>query len=67
MKDRIFEPARHNEEAPAEGMGAVNTFNPEEAPLENLVKEREGKQEREPIKQNEGPGNTTKVESPDVA
>jgi hypothetical protein len=30
MKDKIFEPARHNETAPAPGMAAVNTFSPEE-------------------------------------
>ena len=36
MKHKIFEPARHNEESPAEGMAAVNTFNPEETPLEEM-------------------------------
>jgi hypothetical protein len=43
MKQKIFEPARHNEEAPAKGMAAVNTFNPEEAPLEEMEAEQEEK------------------------
>ena len=41
MKRKIFEPARHNEESPAEGMAAVNTFNPEETPLDEIMEERE--------------------------
>lgn len=40
MKDKIFEPARHNEKAPAEGMAAVNTHMPEEAPIEKLIEEQ---------------------------
>ena len=36
MQHKIFEPARHNEESPAEGMASVNTFNPEETPLEEM-------------------------------
>ena len=32
MKDKIYEPARHNEAAPAPGMAAVNTHMPEETP-----------------------------------
>lgn len=30
MKEKQYDPARHNEESPAEGMAAVNTHNPEE-------------------------------------
>jgi hypothetical protein len=40
MKQKIFEPARHNEESPAEGMAAVNTFNEQEAPLEEMIAEQ---------------------------
>jgi len=36
MKDKLYEPARHNEQSPAPGMAAVNTFTPEEAPLEPI-------------------------------
>ena len=47
MKEKIFEPARHNETSPAEGMAAVNTFAPGEAPLEE-VKEEQAKKESRP-------------------
>ena len=30
MKEKQYDPARHNEDAPAEGMASVNTHNPEE-------------------------------------
>ena len=45
MKQKIFEPARHNEESPAKGMAAVNTFNPEETPLEEMIAEQSKKDE----------------------
>ena len=48
MKQRIFEPARHNEESPAEGMAAVNTFTPEEAPLKEVMEEQAKKEGAEP-------------------
>jgi len=44
MKEKIYEPARHNEESPAEGMAAVNTFTPEETSIkvpEKAIKESE--------------------------
>ena len=34
MKDKIYDPARHNETAPSKGMAAVNTHMPEETPVE---------------------------------
>jgi hypothetical protein len=40
MGDKIYEPARHNEKAPAEGMAAVNTHMPEETPLKELSEEK---------------------------
>jgi hypothetical protein len=45
MKQKIFEPARHNEESPAKGMAAVNTFNEQEAPLEETTAEQQEKDE----------------------
>ncbi|MFL5808705.1 MAG: hypothetical protein ACJ749_04240 [Flavisolibacter sp.] len=39
MKDKQFDPAGNNEKAPAEGMAAVNTHNPGEEPLEQLIKD----------------------------
>lgn len=32
MKEKLYDPARFNEKAPAEGMAAVNTHSPEEEP-----------------------------------
>ena len=58
MKQKIFEPARHNEESPAPGMAAVNTFNPEEMPLEEMKENREKDQERQSGEKREGPGKT---------
>ena len=46
MKRKIFEPARHNEESPAEGMASVNTFNPEETPLEEMQEDQASKEEQ---------------------
>ena len=40
MKRKIFEPARHNEESPAAGMAAVNTFNEDEIPMEEMIREQ---------------------------
>jgi hypothetical protein len=45
MKEKIYNPASTNEQSPAEGMGAVNTFNPEE------VEDMNG-HEHEPIPKN---------------
>ena len=39
MKEKQFDPAGNNEKAPAEGIAAVNTHNPGEAPVEDLVKD----------------------------
>ena len=30
MKEKQYDPSRHNEESPAEGLASVNTHNPEE-------------------------------------
>jgi hypothetical protein len=46
MKEKIFEPARHNEESPAKGMAAVNTFNPEEKPLDEIKQTEESMQDQ---------------------
>ena len=40
MKEKLFDPARHNEQSPAEGMAATNTHNPEEAPIEETIAEQ---------------------------
>ena len=40
MKEKQFDPARNNEKAPAEGIAAVNTHNPGEEPVEDLVKDQ---------------------------
>jgi len=48
MKDKIYEPARHNETSPAPGMAAVNTFSPEEtddATEKVVVKEEDARKE----------------------
>jgi len=48
MKDKIYEPARHNENAPAPGMASVNTFSPEEtedATEKIVVKEEDNRKE----------------------
>jgi hypothetical protein len=37
MKEKLFDPARHNEQSPAEGMAATNTHNPEETPIEETI------------------------------
>jgi len=41
MKDKLFDPARHNEKSPAPGMAAVNTHMPEETPEAEVQKENE--------------------------
>jgi len=46
MKEKIYEPARHNEESPAEGMAAVNTFTPEETSIKVPEKAIEEAEER---------------------
>jgi hypothetical protein len=45
MKEQIYNPASTNEQSPAEGMGAVNSFNPEE--VEDMKEH-----EHEPIPKN---------------
>ena len=60
MKEKIFEPARHNEASPAPGMAAVNTFMPEEAPLEELIKERTQKEKDDVGHEKERSGDTRK-------
>ncbi len=52
MKEKIYEPARHNETSPSKGMAAVNTHMPEETPLEETKHEeahdqRDKKEKRE--------------------
>lgn len=38
MKEKQFDPARHNEQSPANGFAAVDTHNPEDEPIkENQV------------------------------
>ena len=58
MQDKQYDPARHNEKSPAEGMAAVNTHNPDEQEYEktgNQVtkdeKETLEKEEHNKIKQ----------------
>ena len=50
MKEKIYEPARHNETSPADGMAAVNTHTPEETPLEEAVKEEIKPIEKDSVK-----------------
>ena len=49
MKEKLFDPARHNEKAPAPGMAAVNTHSQDddEEPIENISNnpDRESKEE----------------------
>ena len=37
MKEKQFEPAKNNESAPEKGIASVNTHNPGEEPVEDLV------------------------------
>ena len=37
MKEKQYDPARHNEESPVEGMAAVNTHNPEEKEIPTTI------------------------------
>jgi hypothetical protein len=49
MKDKQFDPARNNDQAPAEGMAAVKTHMPEEETIEKASTEQEeGEQRTEP-------------------
>ncbi len=48
MKEKQFDPARHNEQSPAPGMAAVNTHNPDEkepgnVPPQQVMNEEEMK------------------------
>jgi hypothetical protein len=45
MKDKQFDPARHNEKSPAPGLAAVNTHNPEEQPMDQVLDDQLGKSE----------------------
>lgn len=54
MKEKIYEPARHNETSPAEGMAAVNTHMPEETPLQDTKHEEQVGKPGEISKKEEG-------------
>ena len=60
MKDKQFDPAKSNEEAPAPGIAAVSTHNPHEESIDNAVETqlKEGRQgdgeENEKQKEKEG-------------
>ena len=45
-KDKLYDPARNNEQAPAPGMAAVSTHNPGEDEIEKAMDEQqeEGRQ-----------------------
>ena len=46
MKEKAWDPARNNEKAPAPGIAAVNTHNPEEeTPIEEIYNPENAKQE----------------------
>ncbi|MFN2458853.1 MAG: hypothetical protein ABR502_11690 [Chitinophagaceae bacterium] len=38
MREKQYESARNNEQAPAEGMASVNTFNPDESQSDEVKK-----------------------------
>ena len=53
MQDKQYDPARHNEQSPAEGMAAVNTHNPTEQEYDKTgnqvtTDEKKGLQKEEP-------------------
>jgi len=50
MKDKQFDPARNNEKAPAEGIAAVNTHNPDEEPIEEFSEQKQEKEKYRPEK-----------------
>jgi len=53
MKEKAWDPARHNEQSPAPGMAAVNTHNPEEeTPIEDIYNPENAQQEES--RQHEG-------------
>ena len=49
MKEKAYDPARHNEQSPAPGMAAVNTHNEsdEEQPIEEVMEELQKRKARE--------------------
>jgi hypothetical protein len=48
MKEKLFDPARNNEQSPASGMASVNTHQPgEETPAEQVSKPNERSEEKE--------------------
>ena len=53
MKDKIYEPARHNENTPAPGMASINTFSPEETEdaTEKIVVKEEDRRNEERMKE----------------
>jgi hypothetical protein len=56
MKEKIWDPARNNEQSPAPGMAAVNTHNPEEeTPIEEIYNPGNARQEES--RQHEGERN----------
>ena len=52
MKEKQWDPARHNEQSPEPGMAAVNTHNPEETPIEEIYNPENAQQEES--RQHEG-------------
>ncbi|HVG40863.1 MAG TPA: hypothetical protein VM888_04550 [Chitinophagaceae bacterium] len=48
MKDKQYDPARHNEKAPEKGMAAVNTFNEgEEKTISDNKTEKENVEDKD--------------------
>lgn len=59
MKEKLFDPARQNENSPAPGLAAVNTFNegekdPENVPPQQVQNKEEMKRVEEPDNQHAG-------------
>jgi len=53
MKEKAFDPARHNEQSPSEGMAAVNTHNPEEKPIEETIAQQKNDAQKTRTQDNE--------------
>jgi hypothetical protein len=49
MKEKAYDPARHNEQSPAPGMAAVNTHNEsdEEQPIEEVMEQQKKSEKQE--------------------
>ena len=55
MKDKIYDPARHNEESPSPGFASTNTFSPAddeatEGPAERVIDREPDDHEQQPAK-----------------